>query len=134
MAKKKQKSEFGRGFVYNLILFAKHWYQAKEYMEQYEDLYKGRKSKQEARNRGIQIFFNGASDHLFEFQIPKQFRGKKIGKLAKKFQDFCLEFGHGSKMLEATEKDFEKAFEMLEELARLIDKELGVKDIEAEWN
>jgi len=134
MAKKKQKSEFGRGFVYNLILFAKHWYQAKEYMEQYEDLYKGRKSRQEARNRGIQLFFNGASDHFFEFEIPKQFRRKKIGKLAKELQDFCLEFGHGSKMLEATERDFEKAFEMLEELARLIDKELGVKDIEAEWN
>jgi len=133
MAQKSPDSKFGRGFVYNLILFAKHWHQGIEYAEKLENLHKGI-NKEDARNRGIQIFFNSASDHLFEFEIPKQFRKKKIGKLAKQFQDFCLELGHGSKMSETTERDFEKAFEMLEELAQLIDKELGINDIEAEWN
>ena len=118
----KKKSEYGRGFIYNLILFAKHWYQGIDFMKRF------------GKEIGIQAFFNAASDHFFEFEIPKQFRKKKIGKLAKKLQDLSLDFGHSSKRIEATEKDFEKAFEMLEELARLIDKELGVKDIEAEWN
>jgi len=118
----KEKSKYGKGFIYNLILFAKHWYQGISFMKRF------------GKEMGSLNFFNVASDHLFEFKIPEQFRGREIDKLTKQFQDFCLELGHGSKMWETTERDFEKAFEMLEELAQLIDKELGINDIEAEWN
>jgi len=130
---KKQTSEFGKGFIYNLILFSKHWWRASVDMESYEKTFKDKYSKGEARSKAIDVWFNGASDHFYELEIPKQWKRKKIGKLARWLQDKSLYWGHGFKE-KATEKDFEEVFEKLEELARLIDKELGVKDIKADWS
>jgi len=121
---KQKTSEFGKGFVYNLILFAKHWW----YLEYMTEIYK----KVGLENVCVRNWFNGASDHFYELEIPKQWRGKKIGRLAKQLQDDALEWGHGFK-IKPTKEDFDKTFKKLEELARLIDKELGVESIEADY-
>ena len=124
MKNKKRESEFGKGFVYNLILFSKHWGKIIKNKEVYKSI--GRE------NKAYGMWFYGASDHFFEFEIPKQFKRKKIGKLAKWLEEKCLELRMPLHK-KATEKDFDKVFKKLEELAQLIDKELGVKTIEASW-
>ena len=107
---KKETSEFGRGFVYNLILFAKHYEKHIKWVGEYkkirEEKEKLPKEVRTCAGKSIKIFtdenalslaFNGSSDHFYELEIPKQWQGKKIGKLAKWLQDRCLYFGHGFK-------------------------------------
>ncbi len=121
---KKQESEFGKGFVYNLILFAKHTER---------EMYVSKELKKHLRRSS---WFNGASDHLSELEIPKQWRKKKIGKLAVELCDLSLEIGHGSRMMEESpqvEKDFERVVDIIKEIGLLIDKELGLKPIKGEW-
>lgn len=118
------KSEFGRGFVYNLVLFAKHWAMFRETMK-------------ETNMDMFHIWFNGASDHFYELEIPEQFKKTQIGKLAQELRDDCLSMGHGARMFgpnQATREDFIKTFEKLEKLCMLLDKELGVKAVKAEFN
>ncbi|MHA1329991.1 MAG: hypothetical protein ACTSR2_02830 [Candidatus Hodarchaeales archaeon] len=128
---KKKTSEFGKGFVYNLILFAKHWWSYFRILELYQKLEKKHPDLFNEKEAST-LWFSGASDHLYELEIPKQWKRKKIGRLAKWIKEKGLYWGHGFKE-QPTKKDFEEFFEKLEELARLIDKELGVEDIEAEW-
>ena len=106
-----EESEFGKGFIYNLILFAKHYYW-------HEDA-------------PARLWFDAAADHFIEFEIPEIFIGTEIGKLAEEFSDKCLELKSISS--KATEADKEEAFKKLERLAMLIDKELGIEDIKARY-
>ena len=133
MTKKKQ-SEFGKGFIYNLILFAKHWWKCQELLGSYRRL-RVKNPKLFSDKDALAMWWNGASDHFMEFEIPKQWQKKKIGKLAEQLSNKAWHWGHefeGQDKL--AEKDFGDFFEQLEELARLIDKELGVSDIEATWH
>ena len=92
---KKPESEFGRGFVYNLILFAKHWAWAESrWLTPYRKLRK-KNPKLFSDESALELWFNGASDHFYELEIPSQWKKKKIGKLAKWLQDRCLYWGHG---------------------------------------
>lgn len=127
-------SEYGKGFVYNLVLFAKHWWKIYETVKSYTRLKKenpGMFGEQEA----VEMWFYGAGDHFIEFTIPRGWHRSEIGKLAKDLQDramnYRLSFGEHEK---PTMKDFDKFFADLERLCRMIDEKLGVKTIEADWN
>jgi hypothetical protein len=122
----KKEGEFGKGFIYNLILFAKHWGKAEGILRSY-------KRREISEKRAYLIWFTAASDHFCELDIPNQWRNKKIGIVAEWLKNRSLHLGHDFRE-EATQKDFEKVFEKLEELAMLIDKELGVKTIKASRN
>ena len=129
---KQKTSEFGKGFVYNLILFSKHWWRHFEWLDNYK------KMREDGENVGLfsdedalSLWFNGASDHFYELEIPKQWQKKKIGKLAKWIQDKGLYWRHGFEK-KPTQKDFDEMFEKIEELAMEIDKELGIEDIKAD--
>lgn len=114
-------SDFGRGFVYNLILFASHFEREK---------FKGLKGELD-----ISLWFNASSDHLFELDIPEQWEKKKIGKLAKELQDLALDIGHGERMMEEIDvSEKGKVIELTKEIGLLIDKELGIKPIKATWD
>lgn len=119
------KSEFGQGFIYNIVLFAKHFERFAQYRRRDKEL-KGKDYDSIMQN----LWFDGAGDHFYEFEIPEQFKRTKVGKLAKELQEEALTRRLGN----TTEKEFEAFFEKLEELCRLIDKKLGVKSKEAEWN
>jgi len=114
------KSEFGRGFIYNLILFSKHWWKHYDNLEKYY-----------ITEKALEMWFNGASDHLYELEIPERYKGTEIGRLAKWIQDKGLYWGHGFER-KPTQKDFDRMFKKIEKLARLIDNELGVETKEAE--
>jgi hypothetical protein len=118
-------SEFGKGFIYNLILFAKHWWKRSEYSH-------AMKKINNPEEDALELWFNGASDHLYELEIPEKFKGTEIEEIAKYIREKGLEFGHGFKE-KPTQKDFDEIFDKLERLAMLIDKELGLEDVEAEW-
>ena len=131
--KQEKKSEFGKGFIYNLILFAKHWAQARPDIESLEKAFEKTYSKKDSQREALSMWFNAASDHFIEFKIPKQYKKKKIGKLAKSIQEKSLYWGHGFKE-KPTKKDFAKIFNEIEALTILIDKELKIEDIKAEYN
>jgi len=120
----KTEEDFGKGFVYNLILFAKHWKDIDRLLDFCKD-----PCVKFPEHYAVFMWISGASDHLFGLEIPPKFKRKKIGKLAKWLQQRCFELRNRDK--EATLKDFNEIFDKLEELAMLIDKELGVEPIEA---
>ena len=112
-------SEFGKGFIYNLILFSKHWLMFEDSL------------KKELVD--YSLWFNAASDHFYELEVPEQWQKKKICKLAKWLQDRILYLGHGFKE-KATKKDYQEVFAKIEELSLLIDKELGLKPCKADYS
>ena len=81
----------------------------------------------------VETHFNGASDHLYEIEVPKEWRRKKLGRKVKELQAFGLEIGHGFTGKEWTEADVEKAYIMCQEIALLIDKELGLEPQIGQW-
>ena len=117
----KKTSEFGKGFVYNLILFAKHF----------------ENSIVTSETMGISkwgCWFNGASDHLFELEIPEQFVKTPIGIKAKELQELSLDIGHGDRMMSMTaEKDFKYVVNLTKEIAMLIDRELGIDPVKGDY-
>jgi hypothetical protein len=121
MTKQKITSEYGKGFIYNLILFSKHFFQWHETFQ-----------KEGGQFENFSLWFNGASDHFYEFEIPEKFRGTEIGELAEWLQKWSLYWGHGFQE-KATEEDFLLTFEKLERLAILLDKALGIDDIKADY-
>ncbi len=111
------KSEFGKGFIYNLFLFAKH--HDRDLVEM-----NGKKD--------YGLWFDGAADHFIELQIPKQYKGTEIGNLALWIKttgtEYRLSFGH------ITDEQFTEFFNKCEELMILIDKDFYLKPIKATWN
>ena len=125
------KSDFGKGFIYNLILWTKHINFDEKLSERWQEV-----NKIIGKNDGYSCWFNGASDHLFDLEIPKKWQRNKIGKLAKQLQDLALEIGHGNRMMDTSEKvvkDHRKVIELTKELAFEIDKKLGVEPIKANY-
>lgn len=111
----KETSEFGKGFIYNLILFAKHF--EREECEGIKDTF------------ATGLWFNGAGDHLFELEIPEQWKNKEIGKKAIELQDFVIK-----RRLENPPKEDKKmAIKLTEELGLLIDRELGTNPKKGEY-
>lgn len=126
---KKKNSEFGKGFVYNLILFAAHF---ERYDEKFERYYE----KEGLKGMERSLWFNAASDHLYELEVPSKWKDKEIGRLALELQDLALEIGHGNRMgdkSEQVEKDFDRVVRMTKDLGLLIDKELGIDAIKGDW-
>lgn len=126
----KEQSEFGRGFIYNLVLFSKHWWRhfndlkiSEEMREKNPDLF----SEEDA----LSMWFNGAGDHFYDFEVPDTLRGTSIGKLAKSLQKRALHY----RMNDVTKVEFDKFFEDLEKLCRDIDKKVfKVKSEKAKYN
>ena len=102
-----------------------HWWRLLEDIKIYKEI-------GETEEFALKMWFNGASDHLDELEIPEQFKDKKIGKLVEYIKEKGLRFGHGFQE-KPTKKDFDDIFDKLKELAMLIDKEFGIKDINAEY-
>ena len=108
-------SEFGTGLIYCLGLFLAHAERYKYNLEGNEDLW-----------------FDAASDHLYELQIPDTLSDDLRAKLSV-FRDTVLELGHGIHHLNPTEKDVEWAILEASILLMEIDKYYGITVEEADW-
>ena len=121
-----EESEFGKGLVICLVKFAEHrwrWYEQKKLYENMREKHPDHFAEKEA----VEIHFNGASDHLYDIEVPKEWRKKKLSRKVKELQAFGLKMGHGFTQQEWTEADVEKAYTMCQGIALLIDKELGLE-------
>lgn len=124
------KTDFGKGLTYCLGLFLCH----SERNEMYtEDMAKKLDIDEEARGkRNSEMWFNGASDHLYDLQIPKTLPDT-LQKRLKKLQDKAINWGHGLQSnCKIEDKDW--AVNEAKKLLRLIDKHNGVSVGEAQWS
>ncbi len=94
------KSEFGRGFVVNLMLLAKHFGLPPE-----------------------QAFY-GASDHLDAMIVPDRFRGTEIDDLVDRLRKQVI--WHQPGVMD--KEDAADVRRLLNRLAVAIDKQLGIPD------
>lgn len=120
------ESEFGKGFIYNLILFAKHHGKIMDMVKRYN----------QAELPDVwEMWFNSAGDHWYELEVPSQWQEHEIGRRVVVLKDriLHLRLAWGGRP-PATEDDFNQVWVEIEDIARLIDKELGVDDIKASWN
>lgn len=128
----KDESEFGKGLVICLVKFAEHrdrWSGQKRLYEEMREKHPDSFSLSSA----VEMHFNGASDHLYEIEIPEGWKNTKIGKLVKELQRYGLEMGHGFTKKNWTEEDVTKAYSICQEIALLIDKKLGLKSEIGQW-
>jgi hypothetical protein len=57
-------SEYGTGFIYNLVLFVKHHDRLKELLSTYQKI--------GFNDDAYEMWFNGAGDHFFGLKVPPQ--------------------------------------------------------------
>lgn len=129
------KSEFGKGLCYNLGLFLAH---EERYMKYKIDFEKIRITNKDKRSQdyfsegyAVEMWFNGASDHLYELQYS--YAPKKLRKRIQTFQQKCLLFGHGFLKKKPTEKEYKWAIQEAKELLLLIDKANKVPVIKGDF-
>ncbi len=107
---------YGKGFLYCLYEVAKH----------YERVFWNKEvfNNEKDYTRIYQDFFYGVRDHLFELEIPRQFKDKEIGKIAAELKKVSegLNWSH-----KKTEEEFNKFYDKCKTIFILVDKELGVK-------
>lgn len=120
------KSEFGKGLVICLVKFAEHRHMWEEQREHWMEMHRKNPSLL-SMSDAVESHFNGASDHLYEIDIPEEWKNTEVGRMIKQLQDYGLEMGHGFTRRDWTEEDVNKAYGMCQEIALLIDKKLGLK-------
>lgn len=110
-----KESEFGRGLVICLVKFAEHfpnitWSEKQDWS----------------------VWANGASDHLYDIQVPKKWKDTELDRLVRELQDKGLDMGHGKGLLgniKYTVKDIIELRDLTHKIALLIDQYSGLKKI-----
>ena len=126
-------SEFGKGCTYCLGLFLAHAERTMGMTLKQLDEMDERNEDKENPNYSLatSLWFNGASDHLYELEIPEQFPVALKKRLAK-FKHKVLMWGHGFTNTE-TKEDKKWSIQEAKDILRLIDKQLGVKTMKGQW-
>jgi len=123
---KKETSDFGDGFIYNLILFAEHFGRIEDEISQARAL-GGRD------DMAVMLWCNVASDHLRDIKFPSKFLGTDMEKKFWELRDYVLDRRGLEKIRLCKIKDFEVIKRMTKNLGLLIDKEFGIKVEKAEY-
>ena len=126
-------SEFGKGLTYCLGLFLSHaeremWSNEKDREE--SDANFAKFGKKEGYSHTTELWFNGASDHLYELQIPKTLP-VTLQKRLKRFQKKVLDLEHGFNN-NCVRDDKPWAINEAQKLLMLIDKANGIKTMVSE--
>ncbi len=126
---KKEKSQFGKGLVVCLVKFYQHF--SPEYLKEInicKELFSSHYGNEKALSRGITLWANGASDHLYEIEAPKGKEWEEVRQKVKELQDSGLEMGHGiacyTKNIIYTLKDVERLQELTEEILMAVNNKL----------
>ena len=125
------RSEFGKGLCYCLGLFLCH--SERERLYNKEVAKKLNYSEEQAGKRNAKMWFNGASDHLYDLQIPENLPvslKKRLAEVCKK----AIHWGHGfDSNDQPTEEDKKWAIQEAKDLLRLIDEHFGVETQKGDW-
>ena len=82
----------------------------------------------------ITLWANGATDHLYEIEVPEGKDWNKIRTKVKELQDKGLTMGHSFNNKKIyTFKDMEELQELTLQIALLIDKKIGLMPDRGEW-
>ena len=134
--KETKTTEFGMGLCYCLGLFLAH--------AERSSMYENKKAEEESEKRMnklgkvegysfiADIWFNAASDHLYELQIPKNLP-EDLKKRLEILRAKVIHFGHGF-CNDSRKEDKTWAIEEAKELLRLIDNHNGIKTAIADWD
>lgn len=130
-------SEFGKGFISCLINFAGHFM---------NDLF--RVESEEAKKKSIEIWgteeryissqiemwANGATDHLYELVVPEGEQWNTIREKVKLLKDKGLEMGHGftGKTWKLEDKQF--LIDLTREIAVETDRILDIESDSGQWH
>ena len=154
--KKGIKTDFGRGLVICLVKFSAHFdnwmWRHIQHVDFFYHRLKGNRKKLDHYDRSIadsvafaeitmpiwktaekwisqeiELWANGASDHLYEIKIPKEWEGTKLAGKIEKLQDLGLKMGHGFTGKSWTFNDLENLRKLTEEVSVLIDKKISLR-------
>ena len=126
---KKERSEFGKGLVVCLAKFYQHF--SPEYLEEInicKEALSSHYGNEKALSRGITLWANGASDHLYEIETPGGEEWEEVRQKVKELQDSGLEMGHGIACYTRDTiyalKDVERLRELAEEILMAVNNKL----------
>ncbi len=128
---KQERSEFGKGLAYNLGLFLAHAERFRFEELAYTLSIRDANVLAEQKARSPHIWFNGASDHLYDLRIRDA--PTKLRSRLKDFRAKCLAFGHGCEV-KPTEDNVYWAVKEAKELLLALDNAHGVKTMPAEFD
>lgn len=158
-----EESEFGRGMAICLVKFAEHFENGMAQqignVRFFYDGLKGDMKKLEKHGADVQrdvkffdrvylaatgsvekglshlmeLWANGASDHLYNIEIPTRMMKSRLGKLVGKLQSKGLRMGHGFTGEIYTYADFRELQELTEKAALELDKNIGLKPDLGKW-
>lgn len=126
----KTKSEFGRGLVICLVKFAEHAMYIQTVIREYASV------GGEKEHVGVNLWANGATDHLYDIEVPEGKDWDEIRGLVKELQDVGLDMGHGGGLRGDTKYTKEQAVALIEKtrkIALLIDIKIGINPDEGEF-
>ena len=130
-------SEFGKGLTYCLGLFLCHSERDysisddfKKYLEEADERFIKR-SKVKEFSHTTEMWFNAASDHFYDLEIPETLP-KSLKKRLTKLIDKAINWGHGFNYT-VTKKDKKWAIQEAKDLLRLIDNHFGIKTERGDW-
>jgi len=139
------KSDFGKGLVICLVKFAEHFERDMIFLKirdfengnltdldkQILEIYG---SVEKLISHEIEMWANGASDHLYEIEVPKGKGWDKIRIKVKELQEKGLNMGHGFHLSKIWKKeDLFELFNLTRDIALMIDKKLGLNPDVGEW-
>jgi hypothetical protein len=84
-------------------------------------------SIEKTHSRNIELWANGASDHLYEMMVPQRWKGTEIEAKVKELTDLGLKIGHGFTESIWTGEHYRKLWELTKDIAILIDQNIGLK-------
>jgi len=119
---KEPESEFGKGLTYCLGMFLAH-------------AERNRKTNTVLDEKDLAgMWFNGASDHLYEMEAPETLP-EELQERLQKFRSLMLDRGHGSGLLSKrfTEEDVASSIQEAKDLLRAIDEHFGIPTIKGSW-
>jgi len=152
--KQKEESEFGKGLVVNLVKFSEHfsndnaencyhvdyWIKHPDIdlekydihlqrsIEMFQAVYlRTEGDKEHGLSSMIELWANGATDHLYDLQVPKKWKGTELDIKVSQLREFGLRLGHGFTGELHTIDNITKMRKLVEEISLELDRRIGIK-------
>lgn len=132
----KELSEFGEGFISCLVNFAGHFMneifenETEEQKKKSIEIYHG---EENYISHKIEIWANGATDHLYEIVAPEGKQWNAIREKVNLLKDRGLEMGHGYTDKVWKPKDKQFLMDLTRKIAVETDKILGIESDSGQW-
>jgi hypothetical protein len=150
----KEESEFGKGLIVCLVKFSEHlmnsqmqrigsvehWLKNKDRQDRYGSDYNSDIEQfkrvelkiygeyKKAFSKLIESWANGATDHLYDMQVPTEWENTELAKKVAELKDLGLTMGHSFTETLWDIEDIKKLRRIVTEISLELDKRIGIKD------